>query len=85
MADNTAVPLNRIERLLAFMIATAGGLSVLAILAIVIATVTKVDTSEGVWLPVGVLPAVGLPIAFILIVVFSIVAIMRRRRLNGGQ
>ena len=81
MADNTSVPLNRIERVLAFMIATIAGLSVVAIAAIIIATLAKVDTSEGPWLPIAVLPSIGLPIAFVLIIVFAVLAIVRRRRL----
>jgi hypothetical protein len=85
VADNTAVPLNRTERVLAFMIAGIGGLSVLAIIAIIIASVADVNTSEGPWLPIAVLPTFGLPVAFVLIVVFAIVSIVRRRRIAAGD
>ena len=84
MAENTPVPLNRIERVLAFMIATIAGLSVVAIAAIIVASLAKVDTSEGPWLPIAVLPSIGLPIAFVLIIVFAVLAIVRRRRLANG-
>jgi len=87
VAENTPVPLNRIERILAFMIAGIGGLSVLAIIAILIATFSKADTSEGPWLLIAVFPTLGLPIAFALIIVFAVVSIVRRRRIarDGGN
>ena len=87
MAENTPVPLNRIERVLAFMVAGIGGLSLVAIIAILIAAVSKVDTREGLWLPIAVFPALGLPVALVLIVVFAIISVIRRRRIaaEGGQ
>jgi purine-cytosine permease-like protein len=84
VAENTPVPLNRIERVLAFMIASIAGLSVLSILAIIIASAAKADTREGAWPTVAVLPGIGLPIAFVLIVVFAVVSIVRRRRIASG-
>jgi hypothetical protein len=86
VAENTPVPLNRIERVLAFMVAGVGGLSVLAIVTILIATFSSVDTSEGPWLPISVFPALGLPITLVLIIVFAVVGVVRRRRIaDGGQ
>jgi hypothetical protein len=86
VAENTPVPLNRIERVLAFMVASIGGLSVVAIIAILIATFSDVDTSEGPWLPIAVLPTIGLPITLVLIITFAVVSIVRRRRIaDGGQ
>ena len=84
MAENTPVPLNRIERVLAFMIAGIGGLSLLAIIAILVASFSKADTSEGPWLLISVFPALGLPVALVLIVVFAVISIVRRRRLADG-
>lgn len=81
MANDTPVPLNRIERILRNMIASAAGLSILAILATIVANLSGVDTREGVWLMVTVLPFIGLTLAFALIVVFMIVSVVRRRRL----
>lgn len=81
MANDTPVPLNRIERILRNMIASAAGLSILAILATIIANLGGVNTREGVWLMVTVLPFIGLTIALLLIIVFLIVSIVRRRRL----
>lgn len=84
MADDSAVPLNRIERALAFMIAGVGGLSLLSIVAVLIGSAAKADLSSGVWPTLAVLPAIGLPIAFVLVVVFAILSIVRRRRLAGS-
>jgi hypothetical protein len=84
VAENTPVPLNRTERILAFMIAAVGGISILAIIVIIITGFARVDTSSGVWLTVKVLPAVGLPIALIMIIIFGVLSGVRRRRLNNG-
>jgi hypothetical protein len=81
VANDTPVPLNRIERILRNMIASAAGLSILAILATIIANLGGVNTREGMWLTVTVLPFVGLTFTFLLIIVFAIVSIVRRRRL----
>ena len=81
MANDTPVPLNRIERILRNMIASAAGLSILAILATIIANLAGVNTREGLWLTVTVLPFIGLTIAFVLMIAFAIISITRRRRL----
>ncbi|HEX7835368.1 MAG TPA: hypothetical protein VF479_07860 [Pseudolysinimonas sp.] len=87
MAENTPVPLNRIERVLAFMVAGIGGLSLLAIIAILIVSLLGGDTSQGLWLTVSVFPALGLPIALVLIIVFAVVSVVRRNRIarDGGK
>ena len=81
MANDTPVPLNRIERILRNMIASSAGLSILSIVATIIARTAGVDTREGVWLTIAVLPFVGLSIALLLIIVFVVVSVVRRRRL----
>lgn len=63
------------------MIASAAGLSILAIIAVIVAGFARVDVSEGIWPAVVVLPLIGLALAFALIVVFLIVSVVRRRRL----
>ncbi len=83
MTDETGrVPLNRTERVLATMIASVGGLSLLAMIAVMIATMAGETEFGGLWPFVRVLPLVGLPIAFALIVVFMVVALIRRRRIE---
>ena len=85
MADNTPVPLNRTERVLAGMIASIGGLSVICIIAVIVAGFAAADVSGGAWPVVRVLPAIGLPIAFVLIIVFAILSVVRRRRIADGS
>lgn len=86
MANDTPVPLNRIERILRNMIASSAGLSILAIIATIVASFARVDVRGGIWPVVVVLPFIGLTIALVLIVVFLVVSIVRRRRLarDGG-
>lgn len=81
MANDTPVPLNRIERILRNMIASAAGLSFVAIIATIIAGFARIDVNQGIWPTIVVLPFVGLTIAFVLIIVFLIVTVVRRRRL----
>ncbi|WP_294180011.1 multidrug ABC transporter ATPase [uncultured Schumannella sp.] len=81
MTDETRVPLNRIERILATMIATVGGLSVIAIASVFMGRAAGADMASGVWPAVALLPSLGLPITFALIVAFLIVSVVRRRRL----
>lgn len=86
MANDTPVPLNRIERILRNMIASAAGLSIVAIVATIVAGFARIDVNQGIWPVVVVLPFIGLTLAFALIIAFLIVSIVRRRRLarDGG-
>ncbi|MAT17678.1 MAG: hypothetical protein CMF56_03815 [Leifsonia sp.] len=63
------------------MIATVGGLSVIAIVGVFLGRSAGADLSSGVWPAVALLPSIGLPIAFLLIVAFLIASVVRRRRL----
>ncbi|MEP6842709.1 MAG: multidrug ABC transporter ATPase [Pseudolysinimonas sp.] len=81
MAKNTRVPLNRIERVLAFALGSVVGLSVLSIIALLIGGLNRVDTSSGIWLTVKVLPAIALPVALVLLLVFIVLTAVRRNRL----
>ena len=81
MATSTPISDNRLERILAFMVASAIGLSVIAFLAVIIGTATGVrDFSGGIWPLAIVLPAVGLPIGLILVIALIIVSGIRRSR-----
>ena len=64
------------------MIAGIGGLSLLAIIAILVAAFSKADTSEGPWLLIAVFPTIGLQVALILIIVLTVISITRRRRIE---
>jgi uncharacterized integral membrane protein len=81
VAENTRVPLNRIERVLAFVVATIAGVSILAIVAIFIGRATHVNFASGVWPTVALLPGIGLPFALVGLIVFLIVTTVRRTRL----
>lgn len=85
MANDTPVPLNRIERILRNMVISSAALSVLAIVATAVAWFARIDVNQGVWPVIVVLPLIGLPLAFVLIIVFLVLSIVRRRRLaqNG--
>jgi hypothetical protein len=86
MAKSTAVPLNRTERVLAFVLAAVTGLTIVAIVALLVARAAHVaDLGSGVWPVVAILPLVGLPAALVLAIVLIIVMNTRRRRLDAGQ
>jgi len=79
--ENAPVPLNRIERVLAAMIAAVVGVSVIAIVTTLIASASEAVMTEGLWPAAALVGYVGLPLAFLLIVVFLIVSTVRRSRL----
>ena len=81
VAENTRVPLNRIERILAFVIASIAGISILSIVAIFIGRAIHADFSGGVWPAAAVLPLIGLPVVVILLIVFLVISVTRRGRL----
>lgn len=70
---------SRVQRILAFMVASAVGLSVAALIAVLIGSASNADFSEGLWPTVVVLPLVGFPIGVLLIIVFIVLSAIRRR------
>jgi hypothetical protein len=81
VAKNTAVDVNRNERILAYMLASAIGLSVLAIIAILAGTGLGVrDFDEGIWPVIIILPNIGFPIGIILLIVLVLVSARRKSR-----
>ena len=58
MPENAPVPLNRIKRVLAAMIAAVAGISIIAIASTMIASVSGAAMSDGVW-PAAVLRKVA--------------------------
>ena len=81
VAENTRVPLNRIERILAFVIGSLVGVSILAIVATFIGRASHVDFSVGAWPAAIVLPLIALPLVVILLIVFLVISVTRRSRL----
>jgi len=81
VAENTPIIDNRAERVLAFMVAASIGMSILAFLAIIIATAAGVTNfGEGIWPVIIVLPLVGLPIGLVFMITLFIVSAIRRGR-----
>lgn len=71
---------NRIERVLAWMIAAIVALSVLCFVVIIIAQLNAVDLGSGFWPVIAMTPYFGLPAAFVLIIVVMILNARRRTR-----
>jgi hypothetical protein len=83
VAIDTPITDHRVERILAFMVASAVGLSILAFLAIIIGTgvgLKAADFSAGIWPVVFVLPLVGLPVGLVLLIALVIISGIRRGR-----
>ena len=65
------------------MVAGVIGLSVLSFAAIIIATWSsfgQADFGEGLWPIVTMIPLMGLPLGFVLIIALLVVSTRRRRR-----
>ncbi len=74
----------RPERVLAYMVASIIGLSILAIIGILIGYGTKVNNGNGIWQAIDLVPGVGLPIGFVLIIVLLLMNGVRRSRAAKG-
>ena len=81
MPENAPVPLNRTERVLAAMIGSIIGLSVIAIVATMIGASSGADMRSWFFVFMMQLGYFGLPVAFLLIVTFLVVSTTRRRRI----
>lgn len=80
MAPPSAPETSRLERVLAAMVAAIVGLTLICFAATIIASVTgTTDFATGVWPAVAALPLIGLPVAFILLVVLVVINWFRRR------
>ena len=75
------MPLNRIERILAFVIGSIAGISIVGMAASLIGRAARVDLSGGIWPAATLLPLIGLPIVVVLLIVFLVVTTVRRARL----
>jgi uncharacterized membrane protein len=83
VAIDSPITAHRVERILAFMVASAVGLSIVAFLAIIIGTgvgLKAADFSGGIWPVVFVLPLVGLPIGLVLLIALIVISGIRRGR-----
>ncbi|TFD69433.1 hypothetical protein [Cryobacterium ruanii] len=84
MTNQTPQPVSRLERVLAYMVASVVGLSILAFAAVIIATAMGVGEndgfSRGIWPPIFILPLYGLPAGFLLIISLMVSVGVRRSR-----
>ena len=83
VAKETPVTIHRNERVLAFMIAGIVGLSIVAFLTVIIATASGLPGNQfqgGFWQAVALLPGVGLPVGFLLIIALLVISGRRRSR-----
>ncbi|TFD19585.1 hypothetical protein [Cryobacterium sp. TMS1-13-1] len=83
MTNQTPRPVSRIERVLAYMVASVVGLSILAFIAVIAATAMGVKAAQfgqGIWPSVIVLPTFGLPFGFLLVIALMVTVGVRRSR-----
>lgn len=71
---------HRTERVLAYMVASSIVLALLAIVALLIAGIARIDTTSGVWLTITVLPPIGLVFGVAFIIALVVVSAIRRSR-----
>jgi TRAP-type C4-dicarboxylate transport system permease small subunit len=86
VTDETAHPVSRIQRTLAFVIGGLVVISVLAIVAIIAGTWLGAGAAqgsgEGLWPAVFFVPLLALPAAFLLMIALLLVSMLGRRRHN---
>lgn len=81
MTNQTPTSDNRVERILAYMVASSVGLSLLCILAVIIGTAAGVtDYDNGIWPLVIVLPMPGLILGALFLIATVVVSGVRRGR-----
>ena len=76
--DSENLPVSRLERTLAFMVFSTIGLSILCFLAVIIGS----TLGWAPWPVIIILPLVGLPIGFVLIIALIAINLVRRSRAN---
>jgi uncharacterized BrkB/YihY/UPF0761 family membrane protein len=82
---NNPAPVSRFERILAFMLLGLVLLSVGTFLAIIIGTWQGMGSSDfagGIWPVVVMVPYIGLPLAFVVLITLMISSVVRRSREN---
>jgi len=73
----------RIDRVLAAMVASIIGLSLICFAALLIASavgVKRADFAQGIWPTVAALPLIGLPIGFVMLIILVVLNWSRRRK-----
>jgi uncharacterized membrane protein len=75
------------ERILASMVVGIVGVSIIAFFAVIFGTfagMERDDFTVGLWPVATMLPLIGLPIGFVLIMVLLVVSTKRRRQGGSG-
>ena len=83
MPEESFVMNHRFERTLAYVVAAIVLLSVGSLVSVLVGANTGLkgdDFAQGIWPAVTILPLIGLPIGFVLIIVLLIVSVVRRGR-----
>lgn len=80
MPNDPAASPHRTERVLALAAATVIGVSLLAIIVVLILGAARADLSTDTWSVVRLLPLVGLPIGLLLLIAHLVVSGTRRMR-----
>jgi len=80
VAEKTPANINRSQRVLAYMFASTIGLSLIAIFVILAAGGAGVNLAEGAWPVVMLLPMIGLPLGFILVIALVVSTSVSRSR-----
>ncbi len=86
VTNQTPIPPTRLTRILVYMMIAVLAISIICLFAVPIGTATGMqgaDFTVGIWPTITVMPLVGLPIAFVLIIVLTI--LNARRRIKDAQ
>ena len=84
MATEDTYVATRAERILGTMVITIVVFSVLAFIAIITAGITQLDLTSPIGSAILVLPGIGLPIAFVLMIALLILNMIRRRKIASA-
>lgn len=74
---------HRVERTIAYMVVAVILLSIGSLVAVLVGSnmgLVGADFAQGIWPAVTILPLIGLPIGFVLIIALLIVSAVRRGR-----
>lgn len=85
--SQSPAPTSRLERILAAMVVGIVGLSIIAFFAVIFGTfagLQREDFGEGLWPVATMLPLIGLPLGFVLVMALLVVSTRRRRQGGTG-
>jgi len=80
VSDVEKTPATRPERALTFMVVTLVGLSVLAIIAVLVCGLVGVNLNNDFGRTVALLPVIALPVGLVLMIALLVMSMRRRLR-----